>query len=302
MLEKIDEEGSGEGKKSRLTLVTSTLTKRSDGSGKAESPCSGLLQIVAGLGKLPLNTKLPVPLSPIAAAQTSPKVFRLETSFRASSPRPVSPGPASDSGAQNLSDSDLLSFSHLARAHDSNVFAHDDQDFKFEGAGQAVFGFAVTGAGNGGADVKDSEADGGLDRPEEVELFSDKATGYRLELSDIIFGMCLVIASPASYIWLLVAGSNLKVLGSWHVLLNPEILVSCQGKAISFPLKVVGTKFYFLSRYDGESKEWKNIGFGTLKIVKSQTSKYQLVLRSQVFTVAINHVIEPTMRFKDFAK
>ena len=230
MLEKIDEEGSGEGSKSRLTLVTSTPTKRSDGSGKAESPCSGLLQIVAGLGKLPLNTKLPVPLSPISAAQTSPKVFRLETSFRASSPRPVSPGPASDSGAQNLSDSDLLSFSHLARAHDSNVFAHVDQDFKFEGAGQAVFGSAVTGAGNGGADVKDSEADGGLDRPEEV---SDKATGYRLELSDIIFGNCLVIASLASYIWLLVAGSNLKLLVSWHVFLNPDLLVSCQGRAKS---------------------------------------------------------------------
>ena len=233
MLEKIDEEGSGEGSKSKLTLVTSTPTKRSDGSGKAESPCSGLLQIVAGSGKLPLNTKLPVPLSPISAAQTSPKVFRLETSFRASSPRPVSPGPASDSGAQNLSDSDLLSFSHLARAHDSNVFAHDDQDFKFEGAGQAVFGSAVTGAGNGGADVKDFEADGGLDRPEEVELFSDKATGYRLELSDIIFGMCLVIASLASYIWLLVAGSNLKLLVSWHVFLNPDLLVSCQGRAKS---------------------------------------------------------------------
>ena len=182
VLEKIEEEGSSDWCKSRM-MITSTPVRRSDGSCKAESPSSGLeqpptLPNLEGLSKLNIDTKAPELISPIAVAQTSPEVFRLETSFRASSPRPVSPVPTSNSGGHNLNDSDLLSFSRLANTCDTpSFFGSNDPEFKFEGAGETIFRTTVH-AGNVGADSDVVD----LDNPNELELFRAKATGFRLAL------------------------------------------------------------------------------------------------------------------------
>ena len=109
----------------------------------------------------------------ILVAQASP-----QASTRASSPRPASPCPATDSGTRDTFGSDLLSFSRIARTLRTNFFAKNNPDFKFKGAGEAVFGSASSDAGSGGAAVKDSAASG-HDHLDEVTLFRVKATGFR---------------------------------------------------------------------------------------------------------------------------